>query len=98
MDTTEQKRFESQLRASLLEKDTLIGEKDALMRELHHRVKNNLQVIISLLTLQGDRAPNPLVRQALLESRHRIQSMALVHELFYRAREFAVIDIHEYLE
>lgn len=97
-DITEQKRIEDQLRASLLEKDVLIADKDALMRELHHRVKNNLQVITSLLTLQGDRAPNDLVRQSLLESKNRIKSMALVHELFYRSDDFARIDIRVYLD
>jgi two-component sensor histidine kinase len=61
-------------------------------------VKNNLQVISSLLNLQVERFPSAAARDALAESQSRIQSMALVHQLLYRSKDFAHIDFLEYLQ
>jgi PAS domain S-box-containing protein len=89
-DITGQKQVERQLRASLL-------EKEVLLREIHHRVKNNLQVIASLLNIQMAGEQNETVHRRLLESQSRIQSMAIVHQLLYQSKDLAQIDFDEYL-
>ena len=88
-DVTEQKRIEAQLRASL-------DEKEVLLREIHHRVKNNLQVISSLLHLQLG-AADPRTTAPLVESQNRIQSLALVHQLLYRSKDLAGIELGDYI-
>ncbi len=90
-DISERKEMERRLRASL-------GEKELLLREVHHRVKNNLQVISSLLDLQADHAPEGEARGLLQESRNRIRSMALIHEQLYRTDEVGEIKLGEYLQ
>jgi PAS domain S-box-containing protein len=89
-DVTKQKRVEHQLRASL-------REKDVLLREIHHRVKNNLQVIASLLNIQMTSDLHPESHKGLIESQNRIQSMALVHQLLYQSKDLAQIEFGEYL-
>ncbi|MEM9407921.1 MAG: histidine kinase dimerization/phosphoacceptor domain -containing protein, partial [Acidobacteriota bacterium] len=85
----DQKRLEGELRASL-------EEKEVLLREVHHRVKNNLQVISSLLRLQARMADHPEAVRILEDSEHRLQTMALVHESIYRS-ETMRIGASEYL-
>lgn len=75
-------------------KESLI-EKEILLKEIHHRVKNNMQIISSLLNLEKDRHPE--IGNILLESINRIQAMALVHEDIYNSENFAEIDIYKYL-
>lgn len=89
-DITERKRVEIQLSASLQEKETLL-------KEVHHRVKNNLQVISSLLWLQARGLSDPGGIAALRESRQRVETMTLVHELLYRDGDLARIDAGVYL-
>jgi PAS domain S-box-containing protein len=74
-----------QLRAS-------VAEKDMLLREIHHRVKNNLQIMSSLLNLQASAAQDPRLRAALHETRARIHAMALVHETVYHNDNLAAVD------
>lgn len=90
MDVTEGKEAEARMRASL-------REKEALLREVHHRVKNNLQVIASLLRLEQSRTAEPGTRSVLTDMRGRIRSMALLHETLYRTGVFAEVDLASYL-
>ena len=70
--------------SDLRRRDRMLLSKDATIREIHHRVKNNLQTIASLLRLQGRRLRSPEARAALAESERRIRSIAIVHETLSR--------------
>jgi PAS domain S-box-containing protein len=89
-DITERKQAEERLQASVL-------EQQALLKEVHHRVKNNLQVITSLLRLEAGRIDRPMTRSVLTDMQHRIRTMALLHESLYRSRNFAAVDMAVYL-
>jgi PAS domain S-box-containing protein len=90
-DISDRKAMDKQLRASL-------REKEILLREIYHRVKNNLQVISSLLNMQVNAEPSEAARHGLIESQSRIQSMALVHQLLYQSKDVGRIDFSEYLK
>jgi PAS domain S-box-containing protein len=75
-----------------------LHEKEVLLREIHHRVKNNMQVISSLLQLKAMRVKNEQARQALLESQQRIIAMAKIHETLYSSHNLAMIDFSVYLK
>jgi two-component sensor histidine kinase len=89
-DITQRKAFEKQLKVSL-------HEKEILLREIHHRVKNNLQIISSLLNLQVATESSDTVRKGLIDNQSRIRSMALVHELLYLSPDLGRINFTEYL-
>ena len=73
-----------------------LKEKEILLREIHHRVKNNLQIISSMLNLQEEKIKNPQDKMLFLESINRINSMALIHELLYNSEDLSSIDMQIY--
>jgi len=89
-EISHRKEIEDQLRASL-------DEKSLLLREIHHRVKNNLQIIISLTNLQLRQSDDPQVKRIMAETQNRVRAMALVHEKLYRSDNIYDIDLAEYI-
>jgi PAS domain S-box-containing protein len=102
-DISEFKRAEAQakaaiqIKATLQEKEASLREKEVLLQEIHHRVKNNLQIIDGLLQMQSRRTDNPQAAAILLESQHRVKSIALVHEKLYQSEDLAKINFSDYL-
>jgi two-component system, sensor histidine kinase PdtaS len=90
IDITERKSAEINLRRSL-------NEKQALLQEVHHRVKNNLQIISSLLTLQANSVQDKQAAAKLLESEQRVRSMSMIHERLYHHNDMSSIDLAEYV-
>jgi two-component sensor histidine kinase len=82
----------------LEEKQELLEEKDWMLKEIHHRVKNNLQVISSLLNTQADYLRDPAALAALRESQNRVQAMALVHQKLYQSESVALVNMPEYIQ
>jgi two-component sensor histidine kinase len=90
--------LESEVRERTAELRVSLEEKDALLKEVHHRVKNNLQLICSMLSLQADRIKDPSVAELFAESLHRVRSIALVHENLYRADSFARVPMRPHIQ
>ncbi len=90
-DITEKKKSEEALKRSLL-------EKDILLKEIHHRVKNNLQIVTSLLKLQAGYVKDEKIKQLFRESQNRVQSMSLIHQKLYQTKDLAQIDFKDYIE
>jgi len=89
-DVSRTKDIEHQIRASL-------KEKEVLLQEIHHRVKNNLQIIASLLSLQSGYIRDPQMLMQFQESQGRIRSMALIHEKLYQSETLATVDLADYV-
>jgi PAS domain S-box-containing protein len=88
IDISERKRTEEQIALSL-------HEKEILLAEIHHRIKNNMQVITSILGMEEEKIQDPLVRMIFKKNKNRIQSIACVHELAYKSSQFARIPLDE---
>lgn len=91
VDITERRRNQQRL-------ENALREKTVLLNEVHHRVKNNLQVISSLLNLQARHLEDTAARAILNESQNRVKAMALTHQLLYERKDFSHVDLGEYLE
>ncbi len=89
-DITERKRAEEKIEASLKEKETLL-------REIHHRVKNNMQIVSSLLGLQAESIKEEKYLEMFRDSRNRIMSMYIIHEKLYRSKDLEKIEFNEYI-
>ena len=89
-DVTKRKMAENSLKAAL-------HEKEVLLQEIHHRVKNNLQVITSLLNLHASRSGNKEVAENLHDSQNRIRAMALIHERLYQSQNLSMVDFNDYI-
>lgn len=90
-DVTARQRSDDELRTSL-------REKEVLLKEIHHRVKNNLQVVTSLVNLQADRITDPGAAAVLAETSSRIRSIAGIHEFVYSSSSLSNIDFRDYLD
>ena len=90
LDISERKQAEEQVKAALREKEVLLSE-------VHHRVMNNLQVIVSLLRLQSQRIQDPSALKAFEQSQTRIMVMSLIHQRLYESKNFAQIDFSQYI-
>jgi PAS domain S-box-containing protein len=90
-DETERRHAEQRLQASL-------AEKHALLQEIHHRVKNNLQVITSLLSIQAERIQNPDVSAVIEDTENRVRAIAALHETLYSSNDLASIEFGSYVE
>lgn len=90
-DITEERTVREEINRNLAEKETLL-------KEVHHRVKNNMAVISGLLQLQAQAFPNPLVRKAFKESQTRIRSMALIHEQLYKSPSLSAVALDKYIK
>ncbi len=90
VEIAEHKLTESQLKE-------LLSEKEVLLQEIHHRVKNNLQIISSLLDLQSQYIEERVIQEMFRTSQKRVKSMALIHEQLYQSKNFSKINLAEYL-
>jgi two-component sensor histidine kinase len=93
-------RFRLLAKAALnnIELERRVQEKDLLLSEIHHRVKNSLQVVSSLLRLEAARIHDPAIGEMLQTTQNRIRSMALIHQTLYQSKDFAHVDFHAFLE
>jgi PAS domain S-box-containing protein len=89
-DVTERKKAEEKIKASL-------KEKEVMLKEIHHRVKNNMQIISSLINLQSARISDRKTAMMLKSSQDRIKSMAIIHEKLYQSEDFTKVDLDKYV-
>lgn len=91
IDITDRKKAEDKIRSSL-------KEKELLLREIHHRVKNNMQIISTLLSLQSDKIKDKKIAESCKDIQNRIQAMALIHENLYKSQDLASVNLAEYIQ
>jgi len=91
VDISDRKQKEERIQLALREKDVLLGE-------VHHRVKNNLQIVYSLLDLQSSRITDRTALDMLRDSQNRIRSMGLIHQTLYQSKDFAKVDFSRFLD
>jgi PAS domain S-box-containing protein len=97
-DITERKFAEAQIRAGEERLKAALHEKEVLLKEVHHRVKNNLQIIASLLSLQSDQLKDPDDLVLFEDTQNRVKSMALIHESLYRTGDLARFNFAHYID
>ncbi len=90
-DITDRKKYENTIETSL-------KQKEMLLKEIHHRVKNNLQIISSLIKLQSAHVKDKEIHSMFAESQNRIRTMALIHENLYRSSDISVIEFYDYIK
>lgn len=97
-DFTERKKAEKALRESEERLRASLSEKEVLLQEIHHRVKNNMQVISSLVALQAEDMQDDAMRAVLMDVTHRVRSMAMVHEKLYQSADLARVELADYVQ
>ena len=97
-DITARKQAERALERALEQDQSSLHEKEVLLKEIHHRVKNNMQVITSLLRLQSKTIKDEQVLSVFQDSQNRVKSMALIHETLYQSKDLSRINFAEYLK
>ena len=109
IDITALKQAQEELRKHRDQLEEMVGErtrelsaalqeKEVLLREIHHRVKNNMAVVSSLLSLQANKVNDLCVQMALQESQNRVRAMALIHENLYQSQSLAEVDLQNYID
>lgn len=93
----ERKRDEARLRTTLAEKEALLQQKDLLLKEVNHRVKNGLQMVAGLLSLQSRFAADPEVAAQLEGAQRRVMTVARVHQRLYQSDEIGIVELGQYL-
>jgi PAS domain S-box-containing protein len=96
-DMTQRLEFRTKITTMNQELQKSVDEKEILLKEVHHRVKNNMEIISSLLSMQYRRSNDEEVKYILQQSRGRINTMALVHEFLYLGENLAYINLHDYI-
>lgn len=81
-----------------MEAETSLRERELLLSEIHHRVKNNMQIVSSLLRIQSRRSDDPKTQGILDDSRNRVSAMALIHETLYKPANLSSVSLREYIE
>ena len=87
----------SSLQTLIEKQEKLLTEKEWLIKEIHHRIKNNLQVITSLLNAQSNYLDNEAALKAIRDSQNRIQSISLIHQKLFQSEQVALVNIHSYI-
>ena len=96
-DIDERKKADESLEVSAQNLRSSLKEKETLLKEVHHRVKNNMQIISSLMRIQARKIKNPDISEIFRQSQDRIKAIALIHEKLYQTEDFTNIDFNRYV-